>query len=91
MAHSIVILVTDLRPADDAGDDLLVAGTARLSTMSPSADSVPWSVQFDPTQLAATINEAIKDAAIAAAEAEPYNFDVGLLDKKTLIGGAIGL
>lgn len=39
--------------------------------------------------LAATINAAIKDAAITAAAAA--GFSVGALDKKTLFGGAVGL
>jgi len=85
---SIVIYVSNLQPAE-TGDDVVISGFCRLSGMTQADDPIPWSVQFAPTTLAATINAAIRDSAIAAAEAE--DFEIGLLDKKTLIGGAIGL
>jgi hypothetical protein len=62
---------------------------ARCTGMDPEDMDVTWSVEVDPGDLAATINAAVKDAAIAAAEVRGYT--VGALDKKTLIGGAVGL
>lgn len=87
MAH-IMVFVTDASPAGE-GDGITVGGYARLSGMSPSDSNIPWSTEVNPSQLATAINEAIKDAAIAAAEAAEYT--VGVLDKKTVFRGAMGL
>ena len=87
MAH-IVMLVHGYAPAD-SGDDIRIQGSCRLSGMTPADESIGWSVDVAPGALAAAMNSAIKDAAIAAAELAGYT--VGALDKKTLLGGAVGL
>jgi len=84
----IVILVHGNGPAG-SGDNIRYSGSCRLSGMTPESEGVTWSVDVPPGALASTINTAIKDAAVAAAEAAEYT--VGALDKKTLIGGAVGL
>ena len=56
-------------------------------------DAAQTAVSFTATEaasaLAATWNETIKDAAIAAAAGAGVT--VGPLDKKTLLGGGVGL
>jgi hypothetical protein len=84
MAH-IAIHVTDVDPRTAEGD-LTIAGVAFLST---DGGQVNWAAYVAYTALAATINGACMDAAIAAAQAAGYT--VGALDKKTIWGGAIGL
>lgn len=86
---SIVIHVTGMGGHNGNGD-LYVGGVCRTSDMVIEDPSVSFYATFAPTALAATINEAIKDAAITAAEAEGYG-PVGLLDKKSVLGGAVGL
>lgn len=56
---------------------------------SPGLPATNFAVQVSPSALAATINAAVKDAAIARVEAEGYT--VGVLDKKNIFGGAVGL
>lgn len=87
MAH-IVIYVGAIGPAA-SGDDIRYEGNARLSGMSSSDPDISWSVNVDASELAATVNGAIRDAAIAAAEAAEYT--VGPTDKKTIMAGAVGL
>lgn len=84
----IVIYIGAVNPAP-SGDDVLYSGSARCSGMSPSSEDITWSVSVAPNALAATVNDTIKDAAINAADVAGYV--VGALDKKTVIGGAVGL
>ena len=85
---SIQIYVTGYGPAE-SGDDLVWTGQARCSGMTSADDTISWSATVDPGALAATVNQAFKDAAVAAAG--DAGFTVGLGDKKTLIGAAVGL
>ena len=87
MAH-LVAFVTSYGPAT-SGDAIAYEGIARVSGMGPSDPSISWFVDVSPNALAATVNQAIIDAAIDAVEAESYT--VGILDKKTVIAGAVGL
>jgi hypothetical protein len=68
-------------------------GTVRLSgtvLVDGGEDPLSWEVYVSFTALAASINDAIKTAAIEVVEAET-EFTVGVLDKKTLYSGAVGL
>lgn len=85
---SIVIVVGAIGPGSVAGN-INYSGFLRTSDMDPEDSHLDWEVVVAATALAATVNDAIKDAAIAVAEAN--NHDVDLLDKKTLICGAVGL
>jgi hypothetical protein len=87
MADIIIRIEACQTPAE--GDVVKIEGMARCTGMTPEDMDITWSVDVDPGDLAATINDACKDAAIAAAEAREYT--IGALDKKTLIGGAVGL
>lgn len=69
--------------------DIFISGDCRTSDMVTADPSVNWSAQVSPSALASAVNTAIKNAAIAAAEAA--GFSVGLLDKKNVLGGATGL
>lgn len=85
-------IVINVRPSLGAvtvGDDVEYSGVCRLSGMNATMESMEWTATASPGALAATVNAAIKDAAIAVAVAA--GFTVGVLDKKTLLGGAIGL
>jgi len=66
--------------------EIVLSGTAYAS---PDSGSIPWETTVSRGDLAATINAAMKTAAIAAADVAGYT--VGALDKKTLLGGAVGL
>lgn len=68
------------------GTSVIIGGSA---VVEGHDDTLMWSVSVAWDALEATINTAIKDAAIAAAAAA--GFTVGALDKKTLYGGAVGL
>lgn len=48
-------------------------------------------LSIDMGALASTVNTAIRDAAIAQFEADESPLTVGALDKKTFVGGALGL
>lgn len=89
MAH-IVIFHIGVTPNYEGGDDLVYTGHARCSGMAPETPDLGWNIAVDPGALATTINTAIKDAAIAVALSD-NDITVGALDKKTIIGGAIGL
>lgn len=84
----IVIFVFDIG-AVASGDDVQYSGGARCSGMTSTDPTIEWLTSVDPGALAATVNAAIKDAAIAAAA--DAGFTVGALDKKTLLAGAVGL
>lgn len=68
-------------------DLVTVSGEARVDGVNGVAS---WSVEVPFSALATTINDAIKDSAIAAAEAQ-LSVSIGALDKKTLYAGAVGL
>ena len=87
MAH-IVMFISNIG-ADDTGSGVLYGGYSRLSTMTSADASINFWVNQDANELAATVNAAIKTAAIDAATAAGYT--VGALDKRTLIGAAVGL
>lgn len=53
------------------------------------SDPITFQVEYAFSALAVTINNAIRDAAITAAEAAGHT--IGALDKKTLYAGAIGV
>lgn len=82
MAH-IAIFVSAI--ATD-GTNLELQGEARVS---PGSDFIGWTTTVPWTTGSAGVNTAIKDAAIAAAEAAGHT--IGLLDNKTLFAGAMGL
>lgn len=84
MAH-IAIFVGSIGNGENG--TLFISGEARLSD---GGDAVPWDLTVAHNALAATINTAIKDAAIAAADLAGHEA-VGALDKKTLYAGAVGL
>lgn len=83
MAH-IAIFVGSIGAGENG--TLFMSGDARLST---DGGTVSWSTEVAYNALASTIDDAIKSAAIAAAEAA--NYTVGALDKKLLFAGAVGL
>lgn len=86
----IVIFVSGYSANSETTDDLEYSGTCRCSGMDATDDSITWATAAVAVgALATTVNTAIKDAAIAAAGVAGYT--VGGLDKKTLLGGAIGL
>lgn len=84
----IMIFVGSIAPSAN-GDDITIYGEARCSGMSDADSPVAFSCEVDPGALAATVNSAIKDAAVAAADVRGYTVGVG--DKKNLLAGAIGL
>jgi hypothetical protein len=85
MAH-ISIFVGGI---SQVGSDIRIVGQARTSDMSDTDDPLYWEVDVAFSALAATINDAIRDAAIAAAVVASHS--VGGLDKKTIYAGAVGL
>ena len=85
MAH-IAVIPTLIGVA--TGPMLHIQGVARVS--DDSELELDWETTVSWTSLtAAGVNDAIKDAALAAAAAQGHT--VGLLDNKVLIGGAVGL
>lgn len=85
-------IVISVRPglgAVESGDDVEYSGICRCTGMDNEDPSIEWTATADPGALASTINQAIKTAAISAADIAGYV--VGALDKKTLLGGAVGL
>lgn len=54
--------------------------------VSPNFGAYVWEYEADFGDIAVDINNGIKAAAIAAAVAAGKN--IGLLDKKTMVGGA---
>lgn len=83
MAH-IAILVESLQRN---GTTLNINGCAFVSVSG--SPSISWGATVSFTSLSATMNEAIRDAAIAAAESAGYS--VGPLDNKTVFSGAMGV
>lgn len=59
------------------------------AVLSDTGAVIHWSATYDHADLAATKNAAMKAAAIAAALDAGYG--VGMLNKKTLYGTAVGL
>lgn len=66
--------------------DIIVSGIAFVEGGFGPYD---WSTMVNSTDLAATINNSIKNAAIAVAASNGHT--IGGLDKKNLICGAVGL
>lgn len=86
----IVIYCQSVNAQSDSSDDIEYQGYCRCSGMDASDQSIPWVTGAVAVgALAATINDAIKAAAIVAAGDAGYTVDA--LDKKTLLGGAVGL
>jgi hypothetical protein len=83
MAH-IAIFVTWM---DYDSGNLAINGEVRWSG---GATSASWSTSVAFDAASASINSAIKNAAITAAEAAGSG-TVGALDSKTLYAGAMGL
>lgn len=88
MAH-IVINVLRLDPCQTDTDYVNIGGNARVNGMGVEDANIDWNVDVPCNAAAATINEAIRDAAITQAELLEY--EIGVLDKKTLVGAAVGL
>lgn len=81
---AIHILVTNHVPAGSNG--ITVSGMAHVE---PNSELLGWEVTVPWNALAATIQNAIKDAAIE--QAELANYEVGILDRKILYSGPVGL
>ena len=89
-ASDIVIQVTGVSAASTENDDLEYSGSARCSGWTAYDSTVFWTTDpVSTSALAATVNAEIKEAAIAAADVAGCT--VGALDKKTVLGGAVGL
>ena len=84
-----IIIQADTQNTSETTDAVTISGVARCTGMAPEDTDISWQIVVAIGTPAATINEAIKDAAIAAAEAREYT--VGALDAKTLLGPAIDL
>ena len=84
----IIIHVTQIGGCED-DSYINIGGYVRAGGMSAELGSVVWDVNVPANALAGTINSAIKDAAIT--QLELLEISVGALDKKTLLGGAVGL
>ena len=84
----IIIHVTGMGALENT-TDVFVGGDCRTSDMVTADPSLYWSAQVGVSDLAATINTACKNAAILVAADSGHT--VGALDKKTLLGGAVGL
>ncbi|MGH9966240.1 MAG: hypothetical protein ACREBG_00185 [Pyrinomonadaceae bacterium] len=80
----MALILTNLDP--NGSGQLRLNGEGRAST---DGGTFYWQVDVNYDALAATINSAIKDAAISAAQAAGYT--VGAFDKKTLYSAAVGL
>lgn len=86
------IAVFKILPQYDYDNDgnLYVTGKCRYAGQSVSAGDIDWATSVPINALAATINAALVDAAVQAV----FDMDavtIGILDKKTIIGGAVGL
>jgi hypothetical protein len=88
MAH-IVINVISLSPMGEDNNDIWVGGEIRTSDMDAADLNLTFQVKIDPSSLATVQTAAIKAAAITVAEDAGHT--IGLLDKKTLYGGGVGL
>jgi hypothetical protein len=69
------------------GDNIDIQGNAFVS--GDYTDQIFWTATVAMNALAATIQTAIKEAAVAAAAL--VGQEVGALDKKTLYGGPVGV
>lgn len=88
MAHILVFTAGNNALSFPGGGDVSISGTAHL----PDSNYSSWTATFSMGALASTINTAIRDAAVDAINADYGEGTTGgLLDKITLIGGAIGL
>lgn len=85
----VVIKITDVGgSSEEAG--VVYTGVAFCTGMDGNDSGITFQTDLlEHGVLASTVNAAIKDAAIAAAAVAGYT--VGALDKKTLLGGAVGL
>lgn len=83
----IVILITGMSMTE--GGDVAYSGQALCDGMTSADTPIEWGAEVAPGALAAALNDAVKAAAIAAAEVREYT--IGALDKKTLLGAAIDL
>lgn len=90
MAHMIVSIsgavVPD--PPPEEGGPVVYIGHV-WSSEGPTGDGYSFTAQAEFDDLAATVNANIKAAGIAILAG--HSITVGALDKKTVIGGAIGL
>lgn len=88
MAH-IIIMVTGIHALEGRGD-VAYHGFCRCTGMTPEDRDISFTTGgVDLGALATTVNDTIRDTAIAAAAVAGYT--VGGLDVKTIIGAAVGL
>lgn len=85
----ITIYVASMNAPPENEEGISLYGSARCTGMDDTDEDIAWTVLVDHGALTTTINSAIREAAIAAADLRGYT--VGALDKKTLIGAAVGL
>lgn len=91
MAAIVIVPNPGANPAE-SGDGLVYSGDARCEGMSPTDNGITWTTDpVDPAAGAAAINAAIRDAAVAAALANDPSYEVGPLESKAILGGAVGL
>lgn len=84
----ITVQVQSVSPT--ATSDLFeYSGVAVCEGMGLSDAHVPWAQNVSSSGLAAAVNLALVEAAIAAADAHDPSWSVGPTDKKTLVGGAV--
>lgn len=84
----LVIFVNGM-DGDGMTNDINYSGYCRCGDMDGNDSAITWNTSLASNSLAATVNAAIKTSATAAATTAGHT--VGLLDKKTLIGSAVGL
>lgn len=85
----LAIYVYDIA-TEDGSSNVVYRCKIRSSGMTHTSGDVLFDVVVAPNALAATVNSSIKDAALQAAQ----DYELGtvqLTDKKTLVGGAVGL
>jgi hypothetical protein len=88
MAH-IVIQIISLTPNGENNNDIFVGGEIRTSDMEAEDVNLTFQALIDSSSLATVQTAVIKAAAIEVAENAGHT--IGLLDKKTLYGGGVGL
>lgn len=89
---AIIIAVSPGIQPGPSGDDVFYSGQARCEDMTPSIPDINWATDpMAPTSTATQINNAVRDAAVAAAAANDPSYTVGALESKIILGGAIGL
>ena len=84
----LLVRVTGMGALEETAD-IFIGGECRTSDMTVEDASVSWQAQVAVGALAATMNTAIKNAAVTAAGDAGHT--VGALDKKNVLGGATGL